>query len=384
MNIAILLAGGSSTRFNFNVPKQYCKIGARYIIEYSLLALTANAQIDKIILVNNHRHLDFLQPIAKKHNITDIVEGGPTRQLSVKNALTYASKFKVKNVLIHDSARPFLNQDLINKAFLAIQNHVASIPVIPICDSIRKINKLSNKTLDRNELFKVQTPQIFNFSKLLECHNKIIGQKYNDDSALMEACGHTVNIFEGLEDNFKLTNYHDLDRANKLISPKISYRVGNGFDVHKFSNPKEDTNITLGGIKIKHNKDIIAHSDGDVLIHALVDAMLGSIACGDIGDHFPPTENKYKNMSSEFFLNKAKEMLNKNNAEICNIDITIICEAPKLFNYKNNIKNNLACILKISSDKINVKATTTEKLGFLGREEGIAVTASIMVKKYEP
>lgn len=382
MNIAIILAAGSSSRFNFSTPKQYCYLNDKLVIEYSIEAFKIYSSITKIVLVVAKKHYKYYHKLQEKYNL-DIVIGGNSRQLSVKNALNFIKKHTADKIIIHDAARPFINKQIIDRAFNAIKNNIAAIPVIEIYDSVRNISSDTNKTLDRRKIFKVQTPQIFAFNTLLECHNMAKSYDYSDDASLVEEFGHKINIFTGCKNNLKITNYNDLSISINNMKKSFQYKIGNGFDVHKFSNDLNDTFILLGGVKIEHDRHIIAHSDGDVLIHSLVDAMLGAIGAGDIGDHFPPSDDKYKDMNSDFFLNKATESLVTQNAKISNIDITILCEQPKLSKYKEQIKSNLACILQINSNIINVKATTTEKLGFLGRGEGIAVSTSILIKQYE-
>ena len=383
MNIAIIVAAGNSSRFNLSTPKQYCLLHNKLVVEYSLKIFAENNLIDKIILVVAKNHNNYSASLKDKYKLDAIIEGGKTRQESVKNALNYAQKYQPQTVLIHDAARPFLNDEIITNAFSSLSDYAGAVPVLALNDSIRRIAKEDNIALNRAELYNVQTPQIFSFAVLHKCHNLAKKNNYSDDASLIEDFNYKINVFNGCRKNFKITYYDDLTKAEYMLQKKFNYKIGNGFDVHKFTNISKNSYIFLGGIKIKHDYSLIAHSDGDVLLHSLVDAMLGAVAAGDIGDHFPPSDAKYKNMPSTLFVLKAKEIMAKKNARIINIDSTIICEQPKLTNYKLKIAKNLANILGIDLTNISIKATTTEKLGFLGRGEAIAATTTIMVKQYE-
>jgi 2-C-methyl-D-erythritol 4-phosphate cytidylyltransferase/2-C-methyl-D-erythritol 2,4-cyclodiphosphate synthase len=251
------------------------------------------------------------------------------------------------------------------------------IPVVNIVDSLRR----NSNPQSREGLVKVQTPQAFDFESVLQAHEKCKGKSFTDDACVFEENGGSVLEVQGREENFKITTREDLERAEIILNGKMEYRVGKGIDVHRFSDEKfADGGVIIGGIKIKHDKNIIAHSDGDVLIHALVDALLGSVGEGDIGDFFPPSDDEFKDMDSEIFLKKACDVLKEKNAKIVNVDLTILAERPKITPHKEMIKKNLARILEIEESRVSVKATTTEKLGFVGREEGIAAEAIVNIK----
>lgn len=379
-NIAIIVAAGSSSRCGLEIAKQYQKINGKSILSFSIEKFQAIREIDDIIIVVNKKDKVFYTPICNQYNISHVVFGGRTRQESVFNALKYLQKSPPKNILIHDAARPFVNERIIKESLNLLKSHNATIPVIPIEDTLKHITpKQTMISVDRDNLYRVQTPQGFDYQLLYSCHINKKDKNFTDDSTILEEMGFNIATFKGSQLNFKITTLDDLLRAQKMHN-NYTTRTGIGFDVHRFASKNEDTYITLGGVAIKSDKKLIAHSDGDVLIHSLVDALLGSIAAGDIGDHFPPTDNKYKNKDSSFFLRETMYLLDQQEAKIINIDGNIICETPKITPHKKQIRKNLANILQIDINKISIKATTTEKLGFTGRSEGIAVQMIVNIK----
>lgn len=379
-NIAIILAAGTSSRCTTNVAKQYQKINGKPIIAFSIEKFKAMQEIDDIIIVVNKKDAHIYTEILNKYSITHIIYGGKTRQESVFNALTYLQELSPKHVLIHDAARPFVSNRIISEAINLLNQYNAVIPVIAIEDTIKKIaNDKTILTVNREDLYRVQTPQAFNYQLLYSLHKNKVKKNFTDDASILEEQGSEIKTFKGSQLNFKITTLDDLTRARKMYNNYI-IRTGIGFDIHSFDNKNKNTYIKLAGIEIPSKHGIIAHSDGDVFVHSLVDALLGSIAKGDIGDHFPDDDLRYKNKDSEFFLQKTKSLLAKENAEIINIDSNIICEKPKISSYKDQMRKNLANILQIDINKISIKATTAEKLGFIGRQEGIAVQTIVNVK----
>jgi 2-C-methyl-D-erythritol 4-phosphate cytidylyltransferase/2-C-methyl-D-erythritol 2,4-cyclodiphosphate synthase len=269
---------------------------------------------------------------------------------------------------------------MITKLITQLDKNEAVIPALKINDTLKECkNGKILQTIGRDNLLQAQTPQAFKYTNILQSHIKLSQQQFTDDAALEEYQGRDVFVIEGDSENFKITTNNDLIRAKKLMSncKSVVRKVGIGFDVHQFCAAKDPDNnyIMLGGIKIPYTKSLAGHSDADVVIHAVVDAILGAIGQGDIGDHFPPSDNKYKDINSDFFLQEANRLIKEQNGVIINIDLTIICEEPKLYLYKNAMAKQLANILQISPAQVNVKATTTEKLGFTGRGEGIATQA---------
>ena len=367
--IAIILASGLGQRFDKSKLKQYQIINGKAIIYHSANMFNKNPKIDKVIVVINKNH----HKQANKHltgiNSINIIDGGLTRQESVHNALKYIEKYSPKNVLIHDAVRPNIKNNIINLVLEKLDNYIAVIPVIKISDSVKKISgNLINKHMDRDKLALAQTPQGFRYLDILAKHNKNKKKNLTDDSTLFTK----VYTVPGDTYNLKITNKRDLENLRKIMFKKKEYiqLSGLGIDIHKFDKNKTEY-IRLGGIDIKFNKSLKGHSDADVVLHALVDSILGCISGGDIGSIFSDKDPKWKNANSKHFINHAINMLKKNKCILLHTDITIICEEPKISEYRDKMKNNIAKMLNISNKNVSIKATTTEKLGFLGRKEGI-------------
>jgi len=384
-NVAIILAAGNSTRCNFsnNIPKQYQKINDKELLS---LVIENFLFLDDIILVINPDHQKYYNKIVKKHDLNHVIYGGNTRQESVLNALQYCQILQPDNVMIHDGARVFVSDNIIKKSIELLSKHQAIAPILPVSDTIREISGQQVRVINRDNLYKVQTPQSFSYKLLYDCYKNASDISYTDDASLIEACNKKVEFFVGEELNFKITTQDDFIMAQKIANDfslnKVN-KVAIGYDIHGFildDNLVEQGNyIMVGGIKIPCKYKIKAHSDGDVLIHALVDAMLGVMAAGDIGDHFSDKDPQYANADSLLFLAKIYKLLQKNNLNIINIDINIIAEIPKISPYKLEIREKLANFLKLDINQISLKATTSEKLGFIGRKEGIAAQVIINV-----
>tara|TARA_A100001015_G_scaffold249656_1_gene287692 strand:+ start:2550 stop:3713 length:1164 start_codon:yes stop_codon:yes gene_type:complete len=370
--IGIILCGGLGNRFDKSLPKQFFKINDQSILQINLKIFKSNKKISEIIVVSSKKFLLKTKELSENYT-KNVIIGGSTRQISVKNGLEYAGRFNPDYVLIHDCARPFIDNKLINNLIQKTKKDQGCIPVIPINDSIKKIDEKTKKIfdIDRNNMFKVQTPQSFPYKKILNAHSLVESINYTDDASIANKHNLSIVTIIGNHDNIKITTKEDIEMA-QLISKKNSTKrivTGIGFDVHEF---ESGSNVIICGVKIPYSKKLKGHSDADVGYHALVDAMLGSIAAGDIGDHFPPSSAKWKNKPSKVFVEFAKKLFIKKNAIIQNIDIVLICEEPKISNHKDSMKKNISSILNIKNNIINIKATTTEKLGFLGRSEGIA------------
>lgn len=379
-NVAlILLSGGSGERFSKKIPKQFFKINNKTLLEHNLSTFISFSIFSNITVVSSKKYLQKTQELCNQYKskdlIIDIVLGGNTRQLSSKKGCQNLKQYSPDKVLIHDVARPFVNKDLISMLIKTTKKNSGCIPVLKINDTIKKINQNNIiKSINREGLYVVQTPQCFQFDSILNCHMTSKKTDYTDDSSLASDNGVKIYTTKGLKKNIKITTMEDLEKNEKIHN----IAVGSGFDVHEFTDGKE---LILCGIKIPFSKKLKGHSDADVGIHTIVDAILGALSCGDIGDHFPPSEKKWKNADSVIFLEKCSYLIKKNNSEILHIDLTFICEEPKLTKYKNKMAKNIARILEIDFNRINIKATTTEKLGFIGRKEGIAAQATVTLKK---
>ncbi len=377
-NIAIILSGGIGKRFNGKLPKQNYKINNKSILELSLLKFLKK-DFHKIIIVS---HKTIIIKTKKKYENVKIkvVLGGKSRQDSVKKGLIEAKKYQPDNVIIHDSVRPFFSNYLLDKLIYKLNNNNCVFPILKINDSIRFIDKKNYKNINRENVFSIQTPQGFNFKKIYNTYQKI-KKNYTDDSIIAFENGIKISTIDGERDNFKITTKEDYEYAKQRFNNKeMSIRIGQGFDVHNFTAGKY---IIILGVKIPFNKSLEGHSDADVGFHCIVDSILGAIGKGDIGDHFPPSDPKWKNKPSKYFMDFSKNLLIKEKFKINNIDVTLICEKPNFTQYKNKMRKSISDTLDLEIDKINVKATTTEKLGFVGREEGIACQSVVSISKID-
>ena len=376
-NIALIVSGGEGKRFDKKKPKQFFKINEKTILEITVKKFIDSKLLDKIVVVCSKEYLTDTKKTLRNQNVL-ITLGGETRQDSVYNGLKFCKKFKPNKIIIHDVVRPFFSIKVLNDIFKKIERKVCVIPALKIFDSVRSIKSNNYSDINRDNLKLIQTPQGFNYNEIFNAHNRFKNLNITDDSLLAYKNGCKIKILEGEYFNFKITEKNDLERSKIIIAKNMNNttRTGSGFDVHKFT---KGNFLILFGIKIPFDKSLEGHSDADVGFHSLVDAILGAIGKGDIGEHFPPSEKKWKNKNSLFFLEYAANILDEENFKINNLDLTIICEKPKISKYKQKMKEKISKALNIKLNKINIKGTTTEKLGFLGREEGIACQANVTV-----
>lgn len=383
--VALITACGRGNRFNRGegIPKQYLPLAGASLLRHSILAFLNHPKIDDVMCVIHPDDVELYEEATAGLDLLNPVFGGETRQASIRIGLEVLREYNPSKVLIHDGVRPFVSKRVINGILEKLETHPAVIPAIAVEDTLKKYGDGKIEwTLERENLWRAQTPQGFIFEDILNSHIAFKDLHFTDDAALNEYAGIPVAIVPGSQNNFKITTEEDYERAKRMASTffenvKEENRCGTGFDVHGFRARKEDENnlIRICGVDIEFDKKIDAHSDGDVGIHAAIDALLGAIGEGDIGDHFPPTDSKWKNIDSREMLKIVDHLLKKKGATISNLDITLICEKPKISKFKERMKIELAQVLNISSTRVNVKATTTEKLGFLGRSEGIAAQA---------
>ena len=379
-NLAIILSGGTGNRFNSPLPKQLHTINNKSIIEYSVEKFV-NVNLFNYIIVVSHK--DLIKKTIKLLPYKNIIftKGGITRQESVFNGLKEAAKFKPKNIIIHDAVRPFFSEKLIQELLNNLTNHDGVIPSVNIYDSIRYNLKNNYKDVDRENLKLIQTPQAFKFQSIFQAHRKFKKINFTDDSLILYKLKNSIKLIKGEPSNFKITTKEDLKFGELLIKGENymqDIRVGSGFDVHKF---KQGDHLIIFGVKLPFKKSLEGHSDADVGFHSIVDAILGALCMGDIGNHFPPTDIKWKNKPSIFFMKHAKDLLKKNNFIINNLDVTLICEEPKVSRYKKKFIVSISKALELNHKLVNIKGTTTEKLGFLGRKEGIACQVSVTISK---
>ncbi len=373
----ILLAGGNSDRFKSNLPKPYHKIAGKTLIDISIKKIKKFEEIKKIIIVYNKKHLKYLKKINLK-NIS-LVEGGKTRSQSTYNALNYLSKkHKVNKVLIHDAARPNFSKLLLEKILISSKKIRTIIPILKLQDALKKKDKQNNiQSLKRNNFFLSQTPQCFNFAEIYKLH-KNHKEIYQDDDFSLIRNFKNLKLINGEKRNFKITDKEDFKLLKDSYNSKFT--VGIGFDVHRLVKGRS---LLLGGIKIPSVFGTLGHSDGDPVLHAVIDALLGACKMGDIGEKFSDKNKKFKNISSSKLVKKVIKEIKIKDYEINNIDINIITESPKLKKFKNKIIKNISSLCDISEDKINIKAKTTEKLGVIGQEKAIASEVIISVIKYD-
>jgi 2-C-methyl-D-erythritol 4-phosphate cytidylyltransferase/2-C-methyl-D-erythritol 2,4-cyclodiphosphate synthase len=385
----IICAAGNSERFNdASIPKQFLPLNKKSVLEHSIDKFLDANIIDHIIIASNPDHHTYLNPIKEKYrdnNKIEIIIGGKNRIESVYNCLRHIETRSPEFVIIHDAARPNFDAKLINELLNAIDGYDCAVPVTAINDTIKKIDKKIIHTVDRSNLFATQTPQIFKFQLLIEAHRKLqiseINKKITDDAQIMELFKKKINTYPNSSDNFKITTEDDYNLIRKIYSYDMAKnRVGIGFDVHKFGTGE---NIRIFGINIPFNKSLKGHSDADVGLHSITDAIYGSLGLEDIGYFFNPNDKKWKNTDSKVFLDDALKKLKEAKAKIINLDVVVICEEPKITPYRMEIKNKLADLISIDSSQISIKATTTEGLGFTGRKEGIAVQTIINIFSLE-
>ena len=372
----ILLAAGESDRFKSNLPKPYHKIAGKTLIEISINKVKEFKQFKKLIIVYNKKHLKYLKKINLKNIVT--IPGGKTREQSTYNALVYLRKQKnIKKVLIHDAARPNFSKDLIKKIFIESQKNDAVVPILKLQDALKERKKQRFVNKERNNFFLTQTPQCFNLKEIFHLHKRN-GNKYMDDDLSLVETINKTKLINGEKKNFKITNKEDFEILRSTY--KSNLKIGIGFDVHRLVKGRK---LFLGGIIIPSAFGTLGHSDGDPVLHAIIDAILGACQMGDIGEKSSNKNKKFKNISSTKLIIEVIYQIKKKKFEVNNLDVNIITESPKLKKFKNKILNNISKLCELPLERINIKAKTTEKLGVIGREKAIAAEVVISVIKYD-
>jgi 2-C-methyl-D-erythritol 4-phosphate cytidylyltransferase/2-C-methyl-D-erythritol 2,4-cyclodiphosphate synthase len=380
---AILVAAGRGLRAGDGGPKQYRVIGGQTVIFRAMQPFCTHPQVSVVqpVLHPDDAAMFKAACAGLRHQLP--ANGGATRQASVHAGLEALVNEKPDIVLIHDAARPFVSTGVISRAIEAAGRTGAAIPTIPVADTIKLIDAAGNvaDTPERARLRIAQTPQAFRYDVIIEAHRRAAREgrlDFTDDAALAEWAGLTVATFEGDALNMKLTTPEDFLREEaRLASLLGDIRTGTGYDVHAFG---EGDHVMICGVRVPHAKGFLAHSDGDVGLHALVDAILGALADGDIGSHFPPSDPKWKGASSDQFLKYAVQRVTARGGRIANLEVTLICERPKIGPLRDTMRARIAEISGVDISRVAVKATTSERLGFTGREEGIAATASATIR----
>ena len=370
--IAIIVAAGRGKRLGSSLPKQFLKVRGRTILEMSVEAFEQNKYVDEIFVAANADYCELTEKLCRGFSkLKKIVAGGAERQDSVRAALD-CLRGENGIVLVHDAARPFVSEAVINAVIEGTADFDAAIPTVPAKDTIRQVDGTGSRTLQRETLARVQTPQGFRISLIKHAFEKAQAEGFlgTDDASLVERMGINISMVQGEDANRKITTREDLE---------TEMRIGTGYDVHRLV---EGRPLVLCGEQIPYEKGLLGHSDADVALHALMDAMLGAAGLGDIGKHFPDTDERYRGISSMKLLQKTAELLREAGYFLGNADITIIAQRPKIAGYIPKMRANIAEIMNCDENKINIKGTTTEKLGFVGREEGIASEAVCILYRY--
>jgi 2-C-methyl-D-erythritol 4-phosphate cytidylyltransferase / 2-C-methyl-D-erythritol 2,4-cyclodiphosphate synthase len=369
---ALIVAAGRGSRFGGDLPKQYTLLAGQPVLRHTVSAFLNCPVIDNVRVVIHRDDRGLYDQAVGDLNLLEPVLGGDSRQESVRFGLESLSDLVPDTVLIHDAARPFSGNEIIERVVIGLQTHSGAIPAIAVNDTLKRGDQNTIvETVPRDNLWRAQTPQGFRYTEILLAHHQLVDDELTDDAALMEKNGCAVALVDGHENNFKITTSADLLRAEIMLNSG-DIRTGYGYDVHRF---EPGDQVMLCGVSVPHDQGLAGHSDADVGLHALTDAILGAIGEGDIGIHFPPSDEQWRGSPSDIFLAKARDLVIAKGGTIQNVDLTLICEHPKVSPHRHAMSQRIAEILKIDPSRVNIKGTTTEGLGFTGRSEGIAAQA---------
>jgi 2-C-methyl-D-erythritol 4-phosphate cytidylyltransferase/2-C-methyl-D-erythritol 2,4-cyclodiphosphate synthase len=372
---ALIVAGGSSMRFGGSVPKQYRLLAGRPVLRHAIDGFIASGMVDRLQVVIRTGDLAAYGAAVAGLDLPPPVEGGTTRQESVRLGLEALAANPPVTVMIHDAARPMISRRIIADCAAALEHAPGAIAAVPVRDTLKRAGNDGHRiaaTIERTGLWRAQTPQAFRFEAILAAHRAAAGRDLTDDAAVAEAAGLATLLVEGSDDNIKITTEDDLAHAERILAAAREYRTGFGYDVHAFG---PGDGVMLGGVWVPFDKSLVGHSDADVALHALTDAILGAIGAGDIGQHFPPSDQQWRGANSARFLAHAASLVMARGGSVVNLDVTIVCERPKVGPHRSAMVARIAEIVGIDTSRIGVKATTTEGLGFAGRGEGIAAQA---------
>ncbi len=381
--VALVVAAGRGRRFGAPTPKQYMPLGGATVIRHCLECFLGHRAVDAVGAVIHPGDRGLYDRAVRGLALLEPVPGGETRQESVRRGLEGLAPLNPARVLIHDAARPFVGPTVIDAALDALDRAAGAVAAIPIRDTVKRaVDGRITETLDRAGLWRAQTPQAFRFTDILAAHRAAAGAGLTDDAAVAERAGLEVALVTDDEANFKVTTAADLARAEARLrraddDRDYEYRGGQGFDVHRFG---PGDHVMLCGVAIPHDAGLVGHSDADAGLHAMTDAILGAIAAGDIGSHFPAGDARWRDADSAVFLRHAKALLEARGGGIVNLDLTLICERPKIDPHRPAMTARVASILDLEPARIGIKATTTERLGFIGRGEGLAAQAVATVR----
>lgn len=381
--VALILAGGRGTRLGAELPKQYLPLGDGVVLRHAVRNFVDHPGVDDVRVVIGAEDRERFDSALAGLDLLEPVTGGSSRQESARLGLESLVSISPERVLIHDAARPFADAGTIARTLAALDTHPAALPAVPVSDTLKRErsgdgDRMIAETVERAGLWRAQTPQGFRFAEILAAHRAAAGLALTDDAAVAEQAGLDVALVSGNEENVKITTEEDLDRARRRLDDRrADLRTGTGFDVHKFG---EGDAVTLCGVEIPHDRALAGHSDADVGMHAITDALLGAIAEGDIGIHFPPSDPRWRGEPSRTFLSHAAELVRRRGGSIVNLDLTLICERPRIAPHRETMIRRVAETLRIEPGRVSIKATTTEGLGFTGRGEGIAAQAVATVR----
>lgn len=377
----VIVASGHGQRMGVHTPKQFLRIAGRSVLEHSVQAFAAHPQCTSVIVVVAKAYLEEAHDLFMGHEKVSVCVGGDTRKHSSYNGLKALLNILDEDiVLIHDAARPCVSRTDIDALLEVMADARAASLAIPSSGTLAKAgdDDLIHEYINRDQVYSLQTPQAFQYGDILKAHQRFADEDFSDDTQLMRKMGIDVRLVEGHANNIKITYETDLELASMILNSQKTVRSGMGFDVHAFDYDRTGP-VRLCGVDVDHAHPLKGHSDADVGFHALTDAIYGALGAGDIGFHFPPSDDAYKDMDSAVFLEKAITLMRERGGVLNNADVTLICEAPKISPHAGEMKERIAEICGVHSDIINVKATTTEQLGFTGRKEGIAAQAIVSI-----
>jgi 2-C-methyl-D-erythritol 4-phosphate cytidylyltransferase/2-C-methyl-D-erythritol 2,4-cyclodiphosphate synthase len=372
--VALIVAAGRGTRFGDAVPKQYLRLAGRPLLSHALGTFARHRRIEAVRAVIHEDDRALYDEAARGLELLDPVPGGTDRQDSVRLGLESLEALSPDQVLIQDGARPLTSAAVIDRVLDALDTMAGAVPGLPVTDTLKRAEGGQVvTTVERAGLYGAQTPQGFRFPEILSAHRAAAGERLTDDAAVAERAGLAVALVDGAADNLKVTGAEDLERAETLLAVAGETRVGSGFDVHRFG---PGDHVMLCGVRIGHDRGLIGHSDADVGLHAATDAILGALGAGDLGDHFPPSDPQWSGADSSRFLVFARDLVAARGGRVVHLDLTLICEQPKIGPHRAAMGAQVAELLAVSSERVSIKATTTERLGFTGRGEGIAAQAT--------
>jgi len=371
---ALIVAAGKGERLGGDVPKQFRPIGGKPVLRWAVEAMAGHRSIDHVRVVVGAGQEAIAKTLLEGLPIGELIRGGEERSDSVLNGLRAIAE---GTVLVHDAARPFCPPAVIDRLLTALKDSDGAVPVLPVADTLAFGDGTLDAPVDRKGLLRVQTPQAFHVEDLIYAYEEAGRAAATDESTVMLAAGLKVTTVEGDPMLEKLTTQADWNRAESIIASRMVPRTGMGFDVHGFAG---EGPIMLGGIAVPHSRGLAGHSDADVVLHAITDALLGAAGLGDIGEHFPPSDPQWKGASSDLFLSRAAALISERNGIIDHVDCTIVAEEPKVGPHRSAIRERIAAILGLRINQVSIKATTTEGLGFTGRREGIAAQAVASIR----